>query len=184
MGSADGAETCELIGTFLLNQLNRIIPKHEIGIYRDDGLAIVRKNPKEAERIKTELFRKFNEYGLEITAEANATKVDYLDVKFDIKTKIYKPYTKPSNKHLYVHQESNHPPLITKQIPQSIEARLSNISSNEAIFKVSKAEYKAALKEAGYNTTLHYIPTHSTNNRQERKRKWHFVWFTPPLIAM
>ena len=34
-----------------------------------------------------------------------------------------------------VHQESNHPPLITKQIPQSVEARLSNISLWQSIRK-------------------------------------------------
>ena len=43
MGSYDGAETCELIGTYILDQIKNIIPKEDIGLYRDDGLAIIHK---------------------------------------------------------------------------------------------------------------------------------------------
>ena len=38
MGSYDGAETCELVGSFLLSQLQNL--DVNIGLYRDDGLAI------------------------------------------------------------------------------------------------------------------------------------------------
>ena len=37
MGAYDGAEVCKLVGTFLLYKLSL---KYNIGIYRDDGLAI------------------------------------------------------------------------------------------------------------------------------------------------
>ena len=36
MGSYDGAETCELAGSFLLSQLQEL--NINIGLYRDDGL--------------------------------------------------------------------------------------------------------------------------------------------------
>ena len=107
MGSADGAETCELIGTYILNQINAIIPNHEIGLYRDDGLAIIHKNARDAENTKKELCRKFQDFGLEITAETNTTTIDFLDVTLDVKTKEYRPFTKPGNRHLYVHKLSN-----------------------------------------------------------------------------
>ena len=42
MGSYDGAETCELVGSYLLSQLNKI-PGVEIGLYRDDGLAVLQQ---------------------------------------------------------------------------------------------------------------------------------------------
>ena len=38
MGSYDGAELCELVGLYLLNQLSTVIDKSSVGLYRDDGL--------------------------------------------------------------------------------------------------------------------------------------------------
>ena len=36
MGYWDGAETCELVGLYLLNQLSTVIDKSSVGLYRDD----------------------------------------------------------------------------------------------------------------------------------------------------
>ncbi len=56
MGSLDGAETAELIGAYLLNRVNCIIPQQYLGLYRDDGLAIVNDaNGQKLERIRKEL---------------------------------------------------------------------------------------------------------------------------------
>ena len=43
MGSYDGAEICELVGLFLLHELNTLMTDKagSIGLYRDDGLAAV-----------------------------------------------------------------------------------------------------------------------------------------------
>jgi hypothetical protein len=38
-GSYDGAESCELVGLFLLTELSEI-DRLIVGIYRDDGLAV------------------------------------------------------------------------------------------------------------------------------------------------
>ena len=46
MGSYDGTETCELVGTYILSEINNIIPKVNIGLYRDDGLANVHMPPQ------------------------------------------------------------------------------------------------------------------------------------------
>ena len=45
MGSFDGAETCELVGGFLLSQLQTKFGD-KIGLYRDDGLAVTGSHPK------------------------------------------------------------------------------------------------------------------------------------------
>ena len=37
MGAYDGAEVCELVGTFLLEKISEICSKSNIGLYRDDG---------------------------------------------------------------------------------------------------------------------------------------------------
>ena len=49
MGSYDDAEICELVGSFLLSQLQNI----NIGLYRDDGLAISNATPTDTEIQKT-----------------------------------------------------------------------------------------------------------------------------------
>ena len=50
MGSYDGAETCELAGSFLLSQLQEL--NINIGLYRDDGLVISDTTPRDTENIK------------------------------------------------------------------------------------------------------------------------------------
>ena len=49
MGSYDGVETCELIGAYMLSL---IAPKfkNEVGLYRDDGLAICKTTPKKLKK--------------------------------------------------------------------------------------------------------------------------------------
>ena len=52
MGSYDGAEILELVGLFILNHLGKKFGKKNIGLYRDDGLAII-KNRSERLADKT-----------------------------------------------------------------------------------------------------------------------------------
>ena len=40
MGSYDGDEVCELIGIFMLSLIGNIYNRSNIGLYRDDGLAV------------------------------------------------------------------------------------------------------------------------------------------------
>ena len=42
MGAFDGAEVCEAVGKFLLYQFSKSYNKKDVGLYRDDGLAIFR----------------------------------------------------------------------------------------------------------------------------------------------
>ena len=42
MGAYDGADVCELVGSYLLNALSLKYNKANIGLYRDDGLAVFR----------------------------------------------------------------------------------------------------------------------------------------------
>ena len=53
MGAYDGAEVCELVGSFLLYQLSNKYNKKDISLYRDDGLAVFKnKSGPQAERMK------------------------------------------------------------------------------------------------------------------------------------
>ena len=40
MGAFDGAEVCEAVGNFVLYQFSKKYNKKDIGLHRDDGLAI------------------------------------------------------------------------------------------------------------------------------------------------
>ena len=42
VGSYDGAEICELADFYILPHLETIINKNDMGLYRDDGLLILR----------------------------------------------------------------------------------------------------------------------------------------------
>ena len=49
-GSLDGAETCELVGLYLLFKLQKL--GLEVAVYRDDGLAACKFSPQKTENIK------------------------------------------------------------------------------------------------------------------------------------
>ena len=53
MGSYDGAEVCELIGIFMLSLIGNIYNRNNMGLYRDDGLAVF-KNISSPQSEKTE----------------------------------------------------------------------------------------------------------------------------------
>ena len=54
-------------------------------------------------------------------------EVNFLDVNFNIKSGKYKPYLKENNNPVYVDINSNHPPLVLKEIPKGVENRLNTI---------------------------------------------------------
>ncbi len=180
MGSYDGAETCELIGLYILSQLNHL--DINVGLYRDDGLAVCRKTPRQTELIKKEICKIFSENNLQITIEANKTTVDFLDITLNLKSGTFEPYTKPNNVPLYVHKDSNHPPSIIKNIPEGVNKRLSRISSNEAMFERAKPVYQESLNKSGYNYHLKYDPEAKSdkNNSRKRTRSRNVTWFNPP----
>lgn len=90
---------------------------------------------------------------------------------------------KPNNTPLYVHKDSNHPPQITRNIPKSINQRLSKISSNDTTFNSAKAPYQEALMKSGYSHQLEYqqIQPSTSTPASKRKRKRNIIWFNPPF---
>ena len=71
MGAYDGAEVCVLVGSFLLYQLSNKYNKKDIGLYRDDGLAVFKnKRGPQAERIKKDFQTIFQENDLKFLLNA------------------------------------------------------------------------------------------------------------------
>ena len=181
MGSFDGAETCELVGTYLLNQLPKKI-RDSVGLYRDDGLGAFKETPRQIEQIKKQICKTFSNNNLKITIEANKKVVDFLDVTLDLNKGTYEPYIKPNNTPLYVHRESNHPPSIIKNIPIAINRRINETSSNREAFEKVAPTYQQALNKSGYEFQLNYqepaTPTTPRPNKKNRHRN--ITWFNPP----
>ena len=75
MGGFHGAEICDLIGLFILSQLVEILPN--VGLYRDDGLAISSASSRQIENMKKKMCKVFEKNGLAITIEANSKIVNF-----------------------------------------------------------------------------------------------------------
>jgi len=145
--------------------------KDEVGLYRDDGIAVCKATPREIEKIKQEASNVFKSHGLKITTEANKKIVNFLDVTFDLTSGSYKPYMKPNNKLLYVHSQSNHPPALQNNIPDNINKRLTSISSSKEVFDAAITPYQKAIDESGYNFKLHTIQKQTKQLETERTEK-------------
>jgi hypothetical protein len=62
MGSYDGAEVCELVGLFILNSLAEKYGKYYVGLYRDDGLILLKGTSKRlADKARKDLHKLFSE---------------------------------------------------------------------------------------------------------------------------
>ena len=177
MGSYDGAETCDIVGLFLLSQLQHLPLK--AGLYRDDGLGVCDLGARQVEKLKQQIVTVFGENGLEITAEANLQVVDILDVTLDLRSDSYRPFMKPNDLPLYVHVDSNHPTTTTRCIPSGVQRRLSKLSSSKEMFDAAKGPYQEALARSGYTHQLEYEPGEEAGARRHTRSR-RITWFNPP----
>ena len=176
MGSSDGAEVCELVGLFLLNELSQIFDKHHVGLYRDDGLMLPKgTSGRLAGQTRKKLHQLFEQFGLKITVEINHQTVNFLDITFNLIVGSYRPFRKPNNEPLYISSYSNHPPSIIRQLPVSINERISRLSSNKQAFESSAPLYEQALILATIklNYSTQSITPHMRS--KEMKEKYHLV---------
>ena len=72
MGSYNGAEVCELVGLYLSGKLAPLIGTKYVGLYRDDGLAVIHQaNGPKMDRIRKDIIALFKSKGLSITIDTN-----------------------------------------------------------------------------------------------------------------
>ena len=181
MGAYDGAEVCELVGLYILTQLQKTIQVHSIGLYRDDGLAVLKRASGSAiDRTRKELIKAFQNCGLKITVEANLKNVNFLDVNLDLTSGIHKPYRKPNDEPAYINRLSNHPPSIIKNIPDAIAKRISTLSSNKDVFEEAAPAYNQALKNAGHTKPMAYTETSPDQRKTKKTRTRKTIWYNPP----
>ena len=139
MGCYDDAEVCEIVGSYVLNLLSNILGKHILGLYRDNGLAIIRNlSGPENERKRKAIIKLFKECSLNIAIRTNLNIVNFLDFEMNLDTGTFrKPGRKPGKMPVYINRKSNHPPTIIKEIPKAIAKQIADISSSEADFNES-----------------------------------------------
>ena len=180
MGAYDGAEVCELVGTFLLYKLSLKYNKNDIGLYRDDGLAIFKNiSGLKSEKVKKDILKLFKENKFDIVIQCNMKTVNYSDVTLKLENSSYRPYQKKNNQIKCITIESNHLPSIIKQLPLSIKSRLSSLSYSEEIFNDSVTPYQDVLDKSGYKHKLKYNTNIDTaSNKKQRKRN--IISFNPP----
>ena len=174
MGAWDGAESSDLIGLFMLSELEKL--EANIGVHRDDGLLEATCSPREIEKLKQDIISIYQSNGFRISIDANRKQVNFLDVTLDLENEIFKPYIKPGDTPLYVNSNSNHPPGVVKNIPAGINRRLSTISSNKQIFDNAAPLYQRELDRNNYKYTLQYDPP----TKKKRCRSKRALWFNPP----
>ena len=106
------------------------------------------------EKIKKRLQKVFEDNCLDVIIESKMKIVNYFDATFNLNEGTYRSYQKPDHISQYIHVESNHPPNIIKQIPKTVEKRLSQLSFNEDIFNESTPFYENKLHQSGYQQKL------------------------------
>ena len=154
MGSFDGTEICELVGIYLSSFLANLIDKNNSGLYWDDGLILLRNvNEQKMDRVRKNVINILKEVSFKIEIQTHLKIVNFLNVTLNLAYGTYRPYKKTIESLSYINTFSNHSPQVIKQLPTSINERLSNNSSSEEIFNASKYEYERALKTSGYKLT-------------------------------
>ena len=72
MGSYDRTEIFELVGIYILSRLSTIIDKNNCGLYRDDGLLVLRNvDGQPVDRVRKNTIQIFKDVGFLIDIETN-----------------------------------------------------------------------------------------------------------------
>ena len=148
MGSYAGAEICELVGLFILDKItsSELFPRSSIGIYRDDGICVIKGSGPQVDKSRKKLISIFKSEGLSITTESGITKTDFLDVLIDLKTGEHRPFRKENNTTRYIDCSSNHPTSVIRALPRMIRRRITILSSSADIFDQEIGHYRSALE--------------------------------------
>ena len=184
MDAFDWAKVCKLVSNFLLHKLSEKYKRKNLALYRDNGLATFKNfNGPDSKKIKKYFCKLFIDHDIELTIQYKRKVVNFLEVTLNLEKSTYCPYLKDNNKVIHVNTESNRPLSIIKQLPKSIELRLSQLSANKEIFKNSVTPCNEALTKAGYKHQMRYQQNTRQNTTTNKIRKKNIIWFNPPYSA-
>ena len=92
MGSYDGAEVCDLIGLFILTELEKLFGKDFIGLYRDDGLALLKRTSghigDQARKVLCKVFEKirFKDHSQGVLSKSRLSRCNIKFVRRQLST--------------------------------------------------------------------------------------------------
>ena len=156
MGNFDGAEVCQLVRLFILNDLvNKYGTKSDSS--RTTNSPFLR-TPQE--KIRKQITKRFKENGLKITIQCNLKSADYLGATLNLTNVRFQPYRKLNDEPPYT--KSNHPPTV-----QSIQSHQSQIIIQQ---RNIRPLYDKALRSSGFNESLHSCKTQRKNTSAPTKR--------------
>ena len=139
-------------------------------------MAIIKnKSARLADKTRKELHKICEQFGLKITAEANLHVTNFLDVTFDLRS-IGSPMT---IRYTYTNIPTTHPPSILRQLPVSINKRISTLSSDKETFQDAAPTYQTALGYSNFAHKLEYMPHVTHQSRRNRQRN--IICFNPPF---
>ena len=85
MFAYDGAKVCEHVGSFSVYALSLKYNKTNIGLYKDDRLAVFRNvSSTHCEKIKKEFQKLFWQHGSKLILKCNIKIVDFLDITLNV----------------------------------------------------------------------------------------------------
>ena len=82
-------------------------------------------------------------------------------------------------RYTYTNIPTTHPPSILRQLPVSINKRISTLSSDKETFQDAAPTYQTALGHSNFAHKLEYMPHVTHQSRRNRQRN--IIWFNPPF---
>ena len=85
MGNYDSTEICKLVSVYILSDLETIINKNEMGLYRDDGLLILRgATGQDTDKTRKNSIEIFKNIEFQTDIVNYLKEVNFLDVTFNL----------------------------------------------------------------------------------------------------
>ena len=133
---------------------------NNIGLYRDDGLAVFKNTSgPQSEKIKKTFQKMFKNKALDIIINCNIKIVNYLDVTLSLKDGSYRPYKKLNDEINYIHVNSDHPPIHFKTTSSVNRKTVIIFIIIYINFRRSWAIYEQCLSNCRYKENLNYCNT-------------------------
>ena len=124
MGNYDGAETCELVGIYILHKLADRIKKEDTGPYQDDGLILLRKhNGRQIDKARKDITKLLKGMDFNIEIKTNLKIVDF-SASHSTSSIAHIAHSKSqmTNYHTYTFHPTNHHQLFAKShFPSAID---------------------------------------------------------------
>ena len=98
MGCFFRPDVCELLRSYILQQLSQLFEHHSVGLYKDDGLAVLKGllGP-ETERVNKAVINVYKLCARKITIKTNLHIMNFLDITLDLRNHTCQPCRKADN---------------------------------------------------------------------------------------